>query len=106
VLSHVVFHRTREIGVRMALGADASHITRLVVKDGIRPVVEGLVIGLGAAAVIRMILQPSFRQAISPFDPVATMVAVIPLAIAAGAACYLPARRAARVDPNVALRQL
>ncbi len=105
VLSHVVVHRTREIGVRIALGADAGHITRLVIGDAVRPVAEGLFIGLGAAAVIRLMLQPSFTQTIAAFDPVAIVAAVVPLVVAAGVASYLPARRASRVDPNIALKE-
>jgi hypothetical protein len=106
VLSHVVHHRTREIGVRMALGASAGRIVQLVVRDGLRPVAEGLFIGLGAAFAIRALIQSSFSQPISTFDPIATSGSVIPLLIAAAIACYAPARRASRVDPNVALREM
>jgi predicted permease len=106
VLSHVVHHRTREIGVRLALGATAGRIVALVVRDGVRPVAEGLFIGLGAAFMIRALLQSSFIQPISSLDPVAALVPVILLVLAAAAACYVPARRAARVDPNVALREM
>lgn len=106
VLSHVVHHRTREIGVRMALGASAGRIARLIVGDGIRPVAEGLFIGLGAAFAIRALIQSNFSQPVSAFDPVATIGAVIPLLIAAAIACYAPARRASRIDPNVALREM
>jgi putative ABC transport system permease protein len=106
VLSHVVYHRTREIGVRMALGATAGRIVTLVIRDGVRPVAEGLFIGLGAAFAIRGLLQSSFSQPISSLDPIAALVPVIPLLAAAAVACYVPARRASRVDPNVALREM
>jgi putative ABC transport system permease protein len=106
VLSHVVAMRTRELGLRQALGADASRLIRMILKDGFRPVVEGLLIGVAGAAVIRLALQPSFTRAITAFDPVAFALAAGPLLIAAAIACYVPARRAAKVDPNVALRDL
>ena len=105
VLSHVVARRTREFGVRIALGASRARVTRLVLKDGCRPVVEGLVMGLGAAVVIAMLLQTDFTRDIA-IDPIAFAVAAGPLLIAAAIACYLPARRAARVEPTVALRDI
>ena len=79
---------------------------RLILKDGFRPVLEGLFIGLGAAVVIRIMLQPAFTKTITPFDPIPFLLGAVPLLVAAAIACYLPARRAARVDPNVALREL
>lgn len=106
VLSHVVAGRTRELGVRAALGADRRRLIRLIMRDGLRPVVEGIVIGFGLAAGARVGMQPWFEEPVTAVDPVALVIAVIPLFAAAGLACYLPARRAARVDPNVALRHL
>jgi predicted permease len=103
VLSHVVSRRTREFGVRMALGADRARITRLVLRDGSRPVLEGLVIGLGAAFAFAMMIQTDFTRDIT-LDPVAFLVAAGPLLVAAAVACYLPARRASAIDPNVALK--
>jgi putative ABC transport system permease protein len=106
VLSHVVSRRTRELGVRIALGADRGRIVRLILKDGFRPVVEGLCIGLGAAALIRISLRALFEEPITAFDPIAFALGAGPIVIAAAIACYLPARRAAKVDPNVALRDV
>ena len=106
VLSHLVFRRTRELGVRIALGADSRRISTLVLKDGFRPVLEGLFIGLGAAVGIRMALQGQFTAPIAAIDPVAFTLAVVLLLTAAGVACFVPVRRATRVDPNVALREL
>lgn len=106
VLSHVVGMRTRELGLRQALGADAARIVRLILRDGFRPVAEGLLIGCAGAAAIRLMLQPSFEKAVTAFDPIAIGLAAGPLIVAAGIACYVPARRAARIDPNVALRDL
>jgi putative ABC transport system permease protein len=106
VLSHVVSRRTRELGLRMALGADEGRIMRLILKDGFRPILEGLVIGLCVAAILRLLLQPSFDKTITAFDPIAFAFAAGPLLLAGAVACYLPARRAARVQPNVALRDL
>jgi len=106
VLSHVVSKRTRELGLRMALGADQRRIAAMILKDGFRPVLEGLFIGLGAAAILRMLLQPSFTAPIAAFDLVAFAFAAVPLLVAGAVACYLPARRAASVEPNVALRNL
>lgn len=104
VLSHVVSLRTRELAVRSALGASATRIVRMVLRDGLRPVVEGMFIGLGAAMVIRQILRATVVDDLSAIDPVAFGVAVLLLVTAGLVACYLPARRASRVDPNVALR--
>lgn len=106
VLSHVVALRTRELGVRAALGADRGRLIKLVLRDGARPVAEGIVIGLGLAAGARLGMQPWFEDPVTAVDPVAIVIALVPLVGAAFIACYLPARRAARVDPNVALRHL
>ena len=104
VLSHIIGRRTREIGVRIALGADRGRILRMVLRDGLHPVVLGVVVGLVLGAVARMSLSPMFRRFAPVMDP--WVLVVVPAAmIAAGAlACYLPARRAARIDPTVALR--
>lgn len=106
VLTHVVARRTRELGVRAALGAEPVRLVRLVMKDGSRPVLEGIVLGFGLAAGARLGMQPWFTEPVTAIDPVALVIALVPLAIAAAIACYLPARRAARADPNVALRHL
>jgi len=106
VLSQVVGERTREMGVRQVLGATEGHLVRLVLGQGVRPVVEGLVIGLGAATLIRLGMQPYLARPVAAVDPIAFTAAAVPLVAAALLACYLPARRASRVDPNVALRHL
>jgi ABC-type antimicrobial peptide transport system permease subunit len=104
VTSYLVAQRTKEIGVRLALGADPKAVTRLVVLDGMKVGVVGLVIGVaGALATTR--LASSLLYGVSPRDP-ATIVGVSAfLLLVVAFANYLPARRAARVDPLVALRQ-
>lgn len=104
ILSHLVGRRTREIGVRIALGADRTRVVRMVLRDGLHPVVSGIVLGLILGAIARMSLGPMFERLAPAMDPV--VLTVLPLAmIAAGTlACYIPARRASRIDPSVALR--
>ena len=106
VMSYLVAGRRREFGIRLALGAQRGDIVRLVVSEGIRPVAYGISIGLVAAAIVRLAMQPLFRESSTAVDPAAVVIAVVPLAVAAAVACYLPARRAARVDPSVTLREL
>jgi predicted permease len=106
VLSHVVTHRTREMAIRAALGADRRAIATMVLRDGLRPVAEGLVIGLGVATVIRTIMQMTVARGLSPIDALAFGLAAVVLIAAALAACWLPASRATKVDPNIALRDL
>jgi putative ABC transport system permease protein len=104
VVSYAAGQRTQEIGIRVALGAKPRDIGRLVVGQGFVPVVVGLGAGLAAAAGLgRLIANLLFG--ISPTDPM-TFVAVPALLLTVAlVACYVPARRATRVDPIVALRQ-
>jgi len=105
VQSHVVAHRTREIGVRMSVGATASQIKLMVLKDGYRPVFEGLALGLWGGLAGRIVLRAymDLENAVV-VDPWMLLLTPIPLIAAAFWACYLPASKAARVDPTVALR--
>ena len=106
VLSHLVSRRTREMGVRMALGADAGNIRSLVIRDGLRPVLGGIVIGLVVGLGVRLLLSRSYDSPLSADDAVVFVLAPLPILFSALVACYWPARRASHVDPNVALRQL
>lgn len=104
VLAFSVEQRTPEVGVRMALGASADRVTRMVVAQGLRLVVIGLVLGL-ATAVVASDLLSSLMFEIEPTDPM-TLILVTLIALAtASIACYLPARRAARIDPMRVLRE-
>jgi predicted permease len=106
VLSHVVGKRRREMGLRVALGASQARIVRLILKDGLRPIAEGVFIGLGAAIVIRYFMQMGLEGRLAPIDAAMFLLAVVPLAVAGFAAAYLPARRAASVDPSSTLKDL
>jgi putative ABC transport system permease protein len=106
VQAHLVARRTRELGVRMAIGASREDIQRMVLIEGFRPVLEGVALGMILAVLARLGLRALVSASIQPIDPVAFPLVPIPLFTAAFLACYIPARRAARVDPNVALRHL
>jgi ABC-type antimicrobial peptide transport system permease subunit len=103
VMAYTVSQRTREIGVRMALGANPAHVQRLVVRQGMQPallgVLVGLVVAFGASRLIDKLL-----YGVSPADPVTFVIVPLFLAGVALLATYLPARRATRVPPTVALQ--
>lgn len=103
LMAYTVAQRRREIGLRMALGADRGDVLRLVLTRALRVVVVGLVVGLVGAAAVTRVLQ-RFLFGVTPTDPVAfTSVTLLLLAVGLMAA-WLPARRATRIDPWVALR--
>lgn len=104
VLSHVVAKRRREIGVRMALGASSRTVERMVLRDGLRPVIWGVVLGIGVGVAIRMSLTPLFSNLLPGLDWSMLAVVALVFLIAGAAACYVPAHRAAGVDPSLALR--
>jgi putative ABC transport system permease protein len=104
IQSHIIASRTREIGVRMSFGATSGQIMRMVLVDGYRPVFDGLVFGLLIGLIGRAFARAYLDLDVAIFDPWMLVVTPIPLILAAFFACYLPARRAAAVDPNVALR--
>lgn len=103
VIAHSVSQRTQEIGIRMAIGATAGDIRRLVLMQGMLPLGIGLAIGLAGSLAVNRLLKSELIQ-ISPADPVTLLVASLVLIIAALLGCLIPARRAMRVDPLVALR--
>jgi len=103
VLAYSVRQRTAEIGVRLALGAGTREILGLVVRQGMRPVMVGIVIGLAGSLAMTRYLE-SLLFGVTPTDTATLVVVPMALTCAAVIACYLPALRAVRVDPLVALR--
>jgi predicted permease len=103
VLAYDVARRTHEIGIRMALGASAGRVVRLVLRETLWLMSIGIVLGLGAAlAVTRWVKSMLFG--LEPYDPLTMGLAVLLLLLVAAVAAYLPARRASRIDPLAALR--
>jgi predicted permease len=103
VIAYSVSQRTREIGIRVALGAERRHVLGLVLNDGMLVILAGLAIGLAASLILTRFLA-SLLFGVSPTDPLTFASVALLLAAVALVACYVPARRAARVDPMVALR--
>jgi ABC-type antimicrobial peptide transport system permease subunit len=103
VLAFGVAQRTREIGVRVALGAARSEVVGLILKQGMLLVAVGLVIGLAGSLAATRVMR-SLLYETDVYDPVTFVVVPLLLAVVSLAACYVPARRAAIVDPMVTLR--
>src|SRR5262249_21196965 len=104
VVSYTVAERTPEIGVRLALGAQGRYVLRMVLAQGLKPVVIGSVAGLVASLALGRALS-SLLYGVTTTDPATFAVVVLLLSFAALLACWLPARRATKVDPMVALRR-
>ncbi|MBA2269232.1 MAG: ABC transporter permease, partial [Chthoniobacterales bacterium] len=102
-VAYTVEQRTGEIGVRMALGAQAADVLRLVVRQGMAPVIIGLGIGLAATFAVGRLLSTQLYQ-ISPYNPLLLSLTAVTLAVVAMIACLIPARRATLVNPISALR--
>ena len=111
-MAYVVTRRTREVGIRLALGASKSDVLRLLVRQGMLPVIGGAGCGLVLSAAVSGVLHallvspgmPDLLSGVSAFDPVVYAGLTTLLAGVALLACVVPARRATRVDPIVALR--
>ena len=102
-MSYAVAQRTREIGIRMTLGAEQRDVLRLILRQSVRPVLVGVALGLAGSAAVSQVLS-SLLFGVSPLDPVVFGAVALFLAGVALLASYVPARRAARVDPMTALR--
>ena len=98
VVSYSVNSRTREFGIRMALGARSGDVLRFVMERGLRLVLPGVAIGVAGAWTLSRFLESLL------FDPLAFAAGPVVLIVVAVAGCYVPARRATKVDPQVALR--
>ena len=104
VLAYTTAQKTHEIGIRMALGAERGNVLRLIIVEGLRLVLAGVAIGLGVSLLLGRVAEAQLWPGVKPYDPV-TLASTVLLLLATGVlACWIPARRAARVDPMVALR--
>jgi putative ABC transport system permease protein len=103
-ISYIVSGRTRDIGIRIALGAQRKTILHMVLSQGLALAVAGAAVGLTGALIVSH-LMAGLLYGVSPSDPLTFISFTVVLVIVALAACYIPARRAMRVDPIVALRE-
>ena len=103
VLSYLISQRITEIGIRIALGAQREQVLRLMLADGLRPALIGLVLGLAASAVTVRLIR-SMLYDTQPLDPVVFAAVTAALLVVAALACMAPAWRASRLDPMQALR--
>jgi putative ABC transport system permease protein len=103
VIAHSIGQRTKEIGVRMAIGAAARDIGRMVLRDGMLPVAAGVIAGVAMSFAVNRLLQ-SQLVGVTPYDPLSMAGAPAVLIAIALLACRIPARRAMKVNPAVALR--
>jgi ABC-type antimicrobial peptide transport system permease subunit len=102
VVAHTIRQRTREVGIRVALGADPAAVQRLVLAQGVRLAVLGVTLGVGLALVLTRFIRAQLFGLTST-DPATFLAVAALLGVVAGLACWLPARRATRLDPMVAL---
>ncbi|MGC1367642.1 MAG: FtsX-like permease family protein [Candidatus Acidiferrum sp.] len=103
LVSYSVAQRTRELGVRMALGASQADVLRLVLREGVRLAFFGISIGLVAALAFAQLMR-ALLFGVNPADPTILIGVALVLGVVALAACFIPAHRATRVDPMIALR--
>ncbi|HJX92933.1 MAG TPA: FtsX-like permease family protein, partial [Pyrinomonadaceae bacterium] len=106
VLAYSVSRRTHEIGIRMALGANRGRMLTMILRQGMTLTLIGVALGLGGAYVLTKYLESltSMLFGIQPRDPITFAASAVLLTIVALVACFVPARRATKVDPMVALR--
>ena len=103
ITSYAVARRTSEIGLRMALGADRANVLRMVMRSAILQMALGLVIGIPVALIAAHYMADQL-YAVKPDDPLSLAIAVVVLSAAASVAGFIPARRAANIEPMTALR--
>jgi putative ABC transport system permease protein len=103
VIAYTVARQTHEIGIRVALGAVRGDVLRMIMGRGLRLIAFGVVIGMVASYGVIQVMR-TLLWGISPYDPLTLATVVVVMTLAGLLACYIPARRAMRVDPIVALR--
>ena len=104
VLAYATARKTHEIGIRMALGAEREEVLRLVITGGLRLVMVGVAVGLVMSVLLGRVIEEQLSRGVKPYDPATLAGTTLLLVITGALACWIPARRAARVDPMVALR--